>query len=274
MIKTQTIKSGQRLGMQVNASDRVHSLLTATNLMAAVIVVALFLIWLFGTLPASPLSRPDKGTLTAVLSETEAEFAEPGIEEFPELASTQLAADISAVTEAVSTVSASGRVGKTNGRGSRKPGTPPPPTPEHKRWIINYDAIDIDQYADQLSQFGIDIGVIHTTTNRIWRIHDAGRAPSVIESDRKRENKTLRFTHKDAVMQQWDKTFVRRENVDLKNTIVCQFYPETARVQLRQAETLSVLKAEKTIEDIKQTAFKIVASGDRFAFEVTEIQYH
>ena len=281
MTKTQTFQNSNRLGMQVNASDYVRAFLTASNILAALVVLALFLVWLFAALPDSTpggFHLPMDSKVTPTESKIEVQHAEPGSDEFPNLAACQLAtsqfaADISAVTEAISNVSTTASHGLNQGDGSRKAGSPPPLKPEHQRWIIHYNADDIDQYAGQLSELGIDIGVIHTTSNQIWRIHDAGKTPSVIQSDRKRENTTLRFTHKDATMQQWDKTFVRRENIDLKDTIVCQFYSEEAKAQLRKAESAAVLEAGKSIDDVRKTVFKIAKADDKFTFDVAKIEF-
>ena len=272
---------------KVSIYDRLNAALIACIVIAGFLFAALFLIWLttaidFSRRAAGPIvvanemgdSKPE-GVSDDILV--------PGVDEFPELEEQQLASKLELVNEAVSSVRASleasrgsaVQMGTGRGYGSREggPGKGGDAIPEYKRWIINYESDDINVYAKQLSFFGIDIGVIHQTRNDIWRVHDVGGTPSVIETNREREHETLRFAHKKMRMQRWDRQLCKRAGVDLNNTLQAQFYSKEARQQIRQAEAAALEVTGKTLVEVKNTIFKVVPAGNGFEFVVIDFLY-
>jgi len=207
---------------------------------------------------------------------------EPGVEEFPELATPQLAKTLLAVTDAVSTVTATHvtkdghakKLGFGFGDGFKRLPAPAKldTIPEYKRWVIQYEAEDIDTYAKQLSFFKIDIGVIHATKNKIWRVHDVGGTPKVIPSDRKKENLTLRFQHKKPRLRRWDQELCRRAKVDLTETVQSQFYPHSTRDAIRLSEAKAIAVEKIALKQVARTTVKVVPQGDGFEFKVIDIQ--
>lgn len=272
---------------KTSAYDRLNAALVAFILLFGFLFAVLFLIWLtsifdFSRRAAGPMivvneagdSKPE-GVADDVL--------EPGVEEFPEVEVPQLANALEAVTDAVSSVRASlekrsgdaVQMGKGAGYGSRDggPGSGGDGVPEHKRWIINYEAEDINSYAKQLSFFNVDIGIIKQTGTDIWRINDVGNAAKVIKTDRVRENKTLRFQHKKMRMRQWDQTLAKRAGVDLSNTVQSQFYPESTRVIIRQAEAAALAETGRKLNEVRNTIFKVEPGGNGYVFTVVDILY-
>lgn len=247
----------------------------------------LFLIWITtvfdfsrqtqGAIPVTsdPGGEKPKGEADDIL--------EPGVEEFPEVEVPQLANALEAVTDALSSVKASlekrsgeaALMGRGSGYGDREGGKGGngEGVPEYKRWKIKYEASDINAYADQLSFFNIDIGVIHQTRQEIWRIHDVGGSPSRILSNRKQENKSLYFTHEQARLRRWDQQLCSRAGADISNTIQAQFYPEETRVLIRQAEAEALKGTGKQLKDVRNTFFKVEADGNGFVFKVEQILY-
>jgi hypothetical protein len=272
---------------KASSYDKLNATLIAAIMLFGFLFSVLFLIWLttvfdFSRRAAGPVvlanepgdTKP-KGVADDVL--------EPGVEEFPEVEVPQLANALEAVTDAVSSVRASLekrsgdalQMGRGSGYGSREGGTGTggDGIPEHKRWIINYEAEDIDSYADQLSFFNIDIGVIHQTRNDIWRVNDAGGAAKVIQTDREKEKLTLRFAHKKQRMKRWDEELSRRNGVNLSNTITNQFYPESTRQIIRQAEAAALQQAGRELRQVRNTIFKVEPGGSGFVFTVVDILY-
>jgi hypothetical protein len=272
---------------KASSYDKLNATLIAAIMLFGFLFSVLFLIWLttvfdFSRRAAGPVvlanepgdTKP-KGVADDVL--------EPGVEEFPEVEVPQLANALEAVTDAVSSVRASlekrsgdaAQMGRGSGYGSREGGTGTggDGIPEHKRWIINYEAEDITSYAQQLSYFNIDIGVIHQTRNDIWRVNDAGGAAKVIQTDREKEKLTLRFAHKKQRMQRWDEELARRNGVNLSNTITNQFYPESTRQIIRQAEATALQAAGRELRQVRNTIFKVEAGGNGYVFTVVDILY-
>ena len=267
--------------------DQLNAALMAMILLFGFLFAVMFLIWLtsvfdFSRRAAGPMivineagdSKPE-GVADDIL--------EPGVEEFPEVETPQLANALEAVTDAVSSVRASlekrsgdaAQMGRGAGYGSRDggPGRGGDGIPEHKRWIINYEADDIKTYASQLSFFNIDIGIIKQNNNDIFRVNDVGSAAKVIKTSREKENKTLRFQHKKQRMRGWDKELAKRAGVDLSNTIESQFYPESTRVIIRQAEAAALAPTGRTLNEVRNTIFKVEPGGNGYVFTVVDFLY-
>ncbi len=278
-----------KLTVQTKTSryDNLNAWLISLIMLFGFLFAALFLIWFtsvfdFSRRVAGPLvvandpgdSKPE-GVADDVL--------EPGVEEFPEVETPQLANALEAVTDAVSSVRASlekrsgdaAVMGAGRGYGSREggPGSGGDGVPEYKRWVINYEADDINEYARQLSFFNIDIAIIHQVKQDIWRVADVGGAAQVIRTNREAENKTLQFTHEKASMRRWDGELSTRAGVDLSNTIQAQFYPEATRVIIRQVEAAALKDAGRDLDQVKNTILKVVPGGSGYEFTVEDILY-
>jgi len=267
--------------------DRLNAALIASIILFGFLFAVLFLIWLttvfdFSARSAGPMvtandpgdSKPE-GVADDIL--------EPGVEEFPEVEVPQLANALEAVTDAVSSVRANlekrsgdaAEMGRGGGYGSRDggPGSGGDGIPEYKRWIINYEAEDIGTYAKQLSFFDIDLGIIHQIKNDIWRVNDVGGGLKVIQTNRTRENKSLRFQHKKPRMRRWDQELAKRAGVQLDNTVQCQFYPEKTRVVIRQAEAAALADTGRKLNEVRNTIFKVEQGGSGYVFTVIDILY-
>jgi len=267
--------------------DRLSAMLVALIILLGFLFAILFLIWLTSVIDFS--QRIGGPVVVANLkgdSKPEGvadDILEPGVEEFPEVETPQLANALEAVTDSVSSVRASlekrsgdaAQVGAGAGYGSREggPGTGGDGIPEHKRWVINYEAADMKTYGEQLSFFNIDIGIAHQTKEDVWRLNNPGTTNRVIRTNREQENLTLRFQHKRARMRRWDQELCRRAGIDLTNTTQSQFYPESARIIIRQAEAAALAKAGRELNDVRNTILKVVPGGDGYQFSVLDILY-
>ena len=278
-----------KLNVETKASryDRLNAVLIACIILFGFLFAVLFLIWLtsivdFSRRVAGPVVIADEAGDSKPEGVAD-DILEPGVEEFPETEVPQLANALEAVTDAVSSVRGAlekrsgdaALMGKGRGYGSREggPGKGGDGIPEYKRWIINYEADDINTYARQLSFFNIDLGVIHQTRNDVWRVHDVGGGASVIKTNRERENDTLRFHHEKIRMRRWDSELCKRSGVDLSNTVQAQFYPEETRAIIRRVEQAALEGTGRTLNQVKNTILKVVPGGDGYEFIVVEILY-
>lgn len=284
--KTQS-QSSFHLETKVSRYDLLNSMLIASIIIFGFLVSVLFLIWLTTAFDFSQRREPRVLEVSVPGKEKPDGIGDdeldPGVEELPELDKPQLAVSIESVTDAISTVKGSlenrsgdaAQMGRGSGFGSREggPGIGVGGIPEHKRWIINYESENIDTYAQQLTYFDIDIGVIHKTTADIWRAQNVGASPTVAKTNREVENDTVRFMHKKPRMRRWDQSLAKRQGINLDNTIVAQFYPEKTRAIIRQVEAAALEGTDKTVIDVRNTVFKVVPEGDGFAFTVVDIIY-
>ena len=264
--------------------DRVNAFLVAGLVMLGFLFAVLFLIWVTSVVD---FSRPVEG-IVAVTGDTEGEdkpkgeaddVEDPGVEEFPEVDTPQLANALEAVSDSISSVQGalekrSGtaeQMGKGSGFGSRDGGGDGGGgIPEYKRWIINFSAPNAETYAKQLSTFAIDIGVVSETKQSIQRLADPGGSKRVISSNRKAESKNLYFVHKKQRFLAWDRSLAEQAGIDTKNSLTVQFYPEKTRQLIRQAEANKLKEVGKVLADVKNTLIKVVPDGSSYKFEITD----
>lgn len=267
--------------------DRVNAFLVAGLVMLGFLFAVLFLIWVTSVVDFSQRTEGplivDPGDKGEDKPKGEADDAEdPGVEEFPEVDTPQLANALEAVADSISSVQgalekrsgSAAQMGKGSGFGSREGGGGGGGgTPEYKRWIINFSAANPQTYAKQLSFFKIDIGVVSETKQSIRRLVDPAGAKRVINSNRKTEAKSVYFVHKKQRFLAWDRVLAGESGIDTDDSLTVQFYPDETRLLIRTAEAKKLQEAGKTVPDVKNTILKVVPDGSNYKFEVTEFIY-
>ena len=288
-MSTESLRYKPKINVETKSSnyDRVNAILVATLFMFGFLFATLFLIWVTSVVDLS------RGIETPLIVDGkdpgedkpkgEADDAEdPGVEEFPEVETPQLANALEAVADSVSSVQgalekrsgSAKQMGKGSGFGSREGGGGGGNgIPEYKRWIINYSAADTNTYAQQLSFFSIDIGVASETKQSIKRLVDPAGAKRVVSSDRKTEAKNIYFVHKKQRFLAWDRALAERAGIDTNEALTVLFYNDQTRGILRTVEDTKLKELGKTLADVKNTIFKVVPAGNGYKFEVTEIIY-
>lgn len=273
---------------KVSSYDRLSAILIASITIIGFMTTILFLIWLTTdvdyTAPTQGVEITEIGDIGDEKPEGfEDDAFEPGVEEFPEVETPQLAQSIEAVTDAVSSVRANSekvsgdaaQMGKGKGFGAREGGPGGgggDGVPEFKRWKINYEAADIETYKQQLSFFGIDIGVVRRDNDDVYRISDPADKAEVIKSSRAQE-KSLYFAHIKKRMMRWDEAIAASAGVDTQNANLIQFYPEKARARIRAQEAQFLAKDQRQLSDIRQTVVKLATLADGFDFVVEDVLY-
>ena len=272
----------------VSSYDRLNATLISVILLFGFLVSVLFMIWL-----TSVFEYEQKGgvVMTTTIGEEgdekpegfEDDIFDPGVEDFFEVETPQLANALEAVTDAVSSVKASlekrsgdaAVMGKGGGYGSREggPGGSGKGIPDYKRWNINYQCDNINDYTKQLDFFKIDIGVVSAKTNDIWRVTNLTGGPRSSKTSRANEKKTLRFAHIKQRMKKWDQSLVKRSGAPTENVVLVQFYPEQTRQHIRQQEANYLAAAGRELKDVKKTELKVERSDNGFQFTVTAVKY-
>ena len=286
------MKAKSNSGLQVETSvsiyDVVNAFLIASIVVVGTLVTILFLIWLTMLMSNRQAPTPQVLIETSFGDEKpegfEDDIYEPGVEEFPEVDVPQLADAIEALTDAVSSVEAAieardgdaVEMGKGKGFGSREGGPGSGNfrgVPEHKRWKIEYDTPDQQTYANQLSFFKIDIGVISKTTNDIVRLTDPGQAPRAIQTERSAESKSLYFVHEKLQLRRWDEFLAKKNGVPFNKTnqFTVQFYPEQTRGLLRQIEAQHLAEKGIQLANVLKTRFKVVPEGAGYTFRIVSV---
>ncbi len=270
--------------------DRLSAALTAMVLLCGFVVSVMFLIWL------TSVFQFEQPTVTQFNDDNPGEDGndkpegfedddhEPGVEDFPEIETPQLAEALEAVTNAVSTVQANSEhvsgdaavQGKGGGYGSRDGG--PSGTgsglPDYKRWKIQFEVDDIQVYKKLLDHFEIHIGVVPADPPNLWRIANVSKQAQVINSNREKESKTLRFQHRRPLLRKWDAQLAKNAGVNVeRDSVLVQFYSSQLRSQIRQIEAEYLAGVDRQVSDVRKTNIGVEPSGGGFQFVVKNCEY-
>jgi hypothetical protein len=275
---------------KTSAYDRLSAWLTALVLLVGFLVATLFLIWLtsvfnFDDRVAAGFEPSPPGVDGNEKPEGfEDDALDPGVEDFAEVETPQLAEALEAVSNAVSTIRANSEVvsgtavamGTGSGFGSRDGG--PSGTgvgiPDYDRWKIVYEVDGQDTYKKQLDFFNIQIGVVSSQQGGpIWRLSNLSSGVQVTETSREKEKKSLRFSHAKQRMKKWDQQIARSQGISIDGKAMVQFYPEDTRRKIAQVEDAYLKSVGKTLDEVRKTNLKVEASGSGFVFTVASCVY-
>lgn len=273
---------------RVSSYDKLNAILLSLLVLVGLFVALLFFMWLTSNykppaivtetnfLIGDPGEEKPEGVADDVL--------EPGVEEFPEVETPQLADALLAVTNSVSTILArneqrdgnAAQMGRGRGLGSRDGGGGG--GQGWPSWNIEFEAKDRKSYYGQLSFFKIELGAIHKVNNNVYRLSDPGGAASVRESSRGNEkaNRTVLFSHRIRKLEDWDKELLRKSSSSLARLddyLVGQIYPQELINLLRGVETAYAKSKGHEIAEVRATKFKVVPGGPGWQLEVTEQTY-
>ena len=274
---------------KVSGYDKLSGFLVAALLIVGFLTTILALIWVTSTFnydtPAGYKLVEQAGDDGDDKPEGfEDDAFDPGVDDFPEVETPQLAQALEAVTDAVSSVKATlaKRTGNAavsgagGGYGSRQggpSGSPNGTIPEYKRWKINYKADDIDTYKKQLSFWEIEIGVLRLDNDDVFRVSDPGGAPKVVKSNRGSEGQSLFFSHIKPLMMRWDETIARQAGVNTQEVNMIQFYSAKARQRIREQEAKILAADGRTAKEIRSTIIKLTKIDNGYDFIVDQINY-
>lgn len=275
---------------KTSAYDRLSSGLTAMILLVGFLVTILFIIWFTSVFkfernvapPFVPATIGDDGNDKP--EGFEDDELDPGVEDFAEVETPQLAEALEAVSNAVSTIRANSEhvsgdaavMGKGGGYGSREggPSGSGDGVPEHKRWKIVYEVDNKDTYKAQLDFFAIRIGVVQSAGDAIFQLGNLSRGTQVTETTRDNEQKSLYFTHSKQRMKKWDQEMSEQADVSTNGALMVQFYSEKARIAIATAEDQYLKSVSRELRDVRRTNIKVVSDGGGgFRFDIVSCEY-
>ncbi|HMP80134.1 MAG TPA: hypothetical protein PKD54_11830 [Pirellulaceae bacterium] len=145
-----------------------------------------------------------------------------------------------------------------------------------RRWNIQYQVPDRQAYGELLSHFGLEIGVVHTKNNTIWRVADPGNQAAVTISSRQQENepRSFYFAHTDKKTHRWDEQMVHRAGVSVEDCLLVQFISREFEEQLAQLEAEFTQAQGRSIDQVRMTVFGLSASHEGFSLTIVEQRYH
>lgn len=274
---------------KASAYDSLSAWLTALIMLVGFLVTILFIIWFTSVFkfersvapPFVPATMGDDGNDKP--EGFEDDELDPGVEDFAEVETPQLAEALEAVSNAVSTIRANSEhvtgdaavMGKGTGYGSREggPSGSGDGIPEHKRWKIVYEVDNKDTYKKQLDFFAIRIGVVNPVSDKIYQLGNLSRRTQVVETNREKEAKSLYFAHSKMRMKKWDQEISQKAGVNTNGALMVQFYSEKARLAIAKAEDDFLKGVGKELKEVRRTNIKVVVDGSGFKFDIVNCEY-
>jgi hypothetical protein len=294
--------------LRVSSYDRVSSWLVSALVVVGVTVTALVFIYFTRQLleedfavPVTPVSAGGGGTGgISNPTGTGQDLEPPGIEEAPDLTEPQLQDTLSALAAAVADKSAliadenidvnmeplagagagdSRRPGGGGGEGGgygggigsgfgRGRGGPPETARE-----IRFEPQTINEYAQWLDYFKIELAVVDTQNNKVYYANNLSRAkPDVRLSDPAQQpEQRMSFNSSLSHFAALDRQLAVKAGIADKGEIIFQFFPDQTAAILLDLERKSA--GGRTPEQIRRTVFNVKRNGNQFEFSVAEQSY-
>jgi hypothetical protein len=279
MASTMTRPRGEVRKLEVSRFDRVSSALWALIIIFAILASLVVLMWL------GMREQKAKQTAVATVSKPIQEIGplgigedqeDPGVEDFYEVETSQLADAVEALTNLPTTMRSllanvdgdSPQMGKGRGLGNRRGGRPP--TGNAERWSIEYESDRYRTYLDQLSFFGIEIGFVSKTTERVELVSNLNATPQVRPTTKEAESRAY-FVHQNAKLRNWDLRLGVEVGVKVGDKIPVQFYSNSVMGRLEQLENAELARRNLTVPQVKRTLFKVRPNGSDYEYYVADV---
>ena len=267
-------------GLRVSDYDRVAGMIVALLVLVGFGVTVLVLLWLAGRALAGDEQPP-----VALLEETPAsgliaigtanEMVEPGVEEFADVETPQLADSLAAVTTSVTlqqgkleelfvedfqTGSGQG-AGNRSAQGSGGNGNLTKLTPARS---LSLRTTSASRYARMLDQLGIEIGVLGGGFDGITYVSQLSAEKPVVRSGTGEQENRFYFSQ-DSRLADIDRQLLAKADVKSRNRVIVYFVPAQGEQQILSAEREH---AQRAPEEILQSTFGVRAIDNGYKFYV------
>lgn len=273
--------------------DIVASLLLSTLIVIGLLVFLLFVVWLTQTFTWKAGDIKIEEERVAGRGDHaegfERDIEPPGAEEVEELMEPTLAETLEAVTEAVTSVSASldsidsNSTASTHGTG-RGDSRPPGPLgegddiiPRFERWELKFQAKGLQSYATQLDFYKVELGCVGGGIKTVDYAFNLSRSPQTRSGTSQEENKTTRLYfmwRQEGALKEFDKQLLSSAGVRTQGRQILKFIPKDLENQLAQIEMrYAISKGHNSVKEIAKTVFESQAGTTGFQFVVIEQRY-
>lgn len=287
-----SLASARTAEMQVNRFDQVAGMLVAVLILLGTATALLFVVWLSSRLMFKPpalevvmVEDVGGGGSGDNFTGGEQQLDEPAPEEFQQTTEPQLTETL----ESISTIVASedvqldvlesntsqGRgegsgIGDGRGIGPGGPGTSDG-IPAWERWEVRLTATSLSLYAQQLDFFEVELGVAGGGSPNVEYVSQLSTPSPVRRVGNPKEEKRLRFLHRNGQLRDADRQLVTRAGVNPAGKVVFQFYSQATYQKLLVLENQN-LKGRR-IKDVLKTVFTVRGTPGKFEFVVVEQLY-
>ncbi len=285
--------------MQLSPFERVSAVLWSMTMIFSVLAVFSVLMWLqLARHKAEAAAQVEYIPIPELLGPGEPgdprplgvgdDAEDPGIIEFYEIETPQLADAVEAVTDAPSRLrgmlgefdGTEELMGKGRGLGSRTGGGGGGGGGSAERWSIEYESENIGKYVDQLVAFGVEIGFVSKVTPRVEVLIDLQTSPS-IRTTTKEQERRIYFIHSNSVLKSWDLRLASNAGVNPEGKIMVQFYPPETTARMLQLEAAEAITRgidpdpakiqQQMLQKIQRTTFRVREAGNSFEYYVADM---
>lgn len=218
----------------------------------------------------------------------ERDFEPPGEEEVEDLLEPTLADTVEAITEAVSTVAASLTTADTNqaatsqGAGGAGDSRPPGPegegddiVPRFLRWELRFNAKGIDDYAQQLDHYKIELGALgggSKVVDGVKNLSGGGTRREVAGEDK---NRLYFMFNRPTPLSKYDAKLLSKAGVKTGgDRVTLKFIEKELEAQLATIELAYAKdRGHDTVKEIAKTIFESSAEDDGYEFIVISQRY-
>ena len=139
--------------------------------------------------------------------------------------------------------------------------------PREMRWFIKFvERGTLDEYAQQLEFFGIELGALMPDGKLILVNKLTAGTPTFRTVVNGQDEKRLYFTWKGGTRKTLDLQLFQKAKVDATNALIMHFYPVATENQLA---VLEQQYKNRKAADIKKTYFSVRAAKQGFEFTIT-----
>ncbi len=275
-------------GLRISSYDRVAGILVALLVLAGFAVIVLFLLWLAGKAlagheapPLELLEERPAGNMTAM--GVGQEMVEPGVEQFADIQTPQLADTLAAVTTVVTTQQASlddlfgdaSQTGAGQGDGSRTANGSGGDgdqeiVPRWERFQIQLTSNSPAAHARILDNFNIELGVLGGGVDGITYVSKLAAAQPTTRTGFGDQENRLLFPQ-DSALRALDLQLLAKANVDSKNRAIVYCLPADVENQLAVLERRHA--GQRPLEEIQRTVFGVQSAGDGYVLYVIRQEY-
>ena len=139
------------------------------------------------------------------------------------------------------------------------------------QWSVIQEAGNLEDYQSKLDFFGIQIGAVHKSNDKIWRIAELATEKIVTESSRSAESKNRYFVNQQTRLLHWDRQTIAQAGMNLQNVIAVHFYPKELIVKMQQ---LIDVRYKDRADDLAKVTFRIFGTPGNYQFKIESAQFN
>ena len=147
--------------------------------------------------------------------------------------------------------------------------------PRFERWFLQFSARDQAEYAAQLDQYGIELGVLGGGIEGVDYISDfADHQPQVRRGDQAGEDRLYFLWTGKNKLARYDQALAAKAGVSMDNRILTKFIPRDLENQLAVIELEYAREhGHVSVQEIAQTVFESRKLGQQYSFVVVHQRY-